>query len=205
MSKRDTMLRALCKQLGPEYSIRSIDYERCIYRDFGNGFNVEVSGVHTASLKKLATIYLWYGDTQPDCMIVRSESKVPRDKIGETVNMLYEYSEQLISAGKNNQAAIARIRFGKIVNCMSGGEDMRYRFTYGGQQKMMPVDTQMFTRNGYVCKCLFQNKKGIPVAVSRNVENDIWKVESNFFAVFFPSYEEAMEYCRERYALVMEG
>lgn len=62
MSKRDTMIRALCKSLGVDYRVTTIDLERVIYRDFGNGFNVEISGMYTSSMKKKATIYLWYGD-----------------------------------------------------------------------------------------------------------------------------------------------
>ena len=56
------MIRALCKSLGVDYRVTTIDLERVIYRDFGNGFNVEISGMHTSSMKKKATIYLWYGD-----------------------------------------------------------------------------------------------------------------------------------------------
>ena len=52
MSKRDTMIRALCKSLGVDYRVTTIDLERVIYRDFGNGFNVEISGMHTSSMKK---------------------------------------------------------------------------------------------------------------------------------------------------------
>lgn len=71
MSKRDTMIRALCKSLGVDYRVTTIDLERVIYRDFGNGFNVEISGMHTPSMKKKATIYLWYGDTMTECIIVK--------------------------------------------------------------------------------------------------------------------------------------
>ena len=59
MASRDTAIRALANSLGDEYSVCTIDLERVVYRDFGNGFNVEISGVHTASTKKKATIYLW--------------------------------------------------------------------------------------------------------------------------------------------------
>lgn len=72
MSKRDTMIRALCKSLGVDYRVTTIDLERVIYRDFGNGFNVEISGMHTSSMKKKATIYLWYGDTMTECIIVKN-------------------------------------------------------------------------------------------------------------------------------------
>ena len=32
MSKRDTMIRALCKSLGVDYRVTTIDLERVIYR-----------------------------------------------------------------------------------------------------------------------------------------------------------------------------
>lgn len=62
MSKRDQALRSLVKELGADYCIRTIDGEPCPYRDFGNGFNVEVSGMHTSSMRKTANIYLWFSD-----------------------------------------------------------------------------------------------------------------------------------------------
>ena len=60
MSKCDVKQNALCKSLGPDYRILYIDLKRCIYRDFGNGFDVEISGTHTTSNRKTATVYLWY-------------------------------------------------------------------------------------------------------------------------------------------------
>ena len=48
MKEKDKVLQALCDGLGEKYEIMMIDLERCIYRDFGNRFEVEVSGVHTA-------------------------------------------------------------------------------------------------------------------------------------------------------------
>ena len=80
MSKRDTMIRALCKSLGVDYRVTTIDLERVIYRDFGNGFNVEISGMHTSSMKKKATLYLWYGDTMCECIIVKKSGMLPEKK-----------------------------------------------------------------------------------------------------------------------------
>ena len=66
MSKLDTVQRELCRKLGDEYRIMRIDYEKVIYRDFGNGFNVEISGTHTTSEKKKATIYKTLHITIPE-------------------------------------------------------------------------------------------------------------------------------------------
>lgn len=48
MKEKDKVLQALCDGLGENYKLMEIDLELCIYRDFGNRFEVEVSGVHTA-------------------------------------------------------------------------------------------------------------------------------------------------------------
>ena len=52
-------MRELCEKLGSQYCIKDIDDEKVIYRDFGNGFDIEISGANTASLRKTVTIYLW--------------------------------------------------------------------------------------------------------------------------------------------------
>lgn len=50
-------LPELKKALGENYSIRTIDLEKCLYRDFGNGFNVEISGCSRAN-RKCPAIFL---------------------------------------------------------------------------------------------------------------------------------------------------
>lgn len=56
MKEKDKVLQALCDGLGENYKLMEIDLELCIYRNFGNRFEVEVSGVHTAKQNKKATI-----------------------------------------------------------------------------------------------------------------------------------------------------
>ena len=99
MASCDTAIRALCKSLGKDYRVTTIDFERVIYRDFGNGFNVEISGVHTTSKRKKATIYLWYGDKVFNCFIVDTIKDVAREDIGEVVENLLDYSNGLIASG----------------------------------------------------------------------------------------------------------
>ncbi len=106
MSKCDTAQRNLCKSLGKEYRICTIDLERVIYRDFGNGFNVEISGTRTASKRKLATIYLWFGES----FIVKSVQRVTRDDISATVEELYAYTKELISRGYNTRDALFQLK-----------------------------------------------------------------------------------------------
>lgn len=52
-------MKRLCKELGPDYQIDCIDLARVIYRDLGHGYDVEISGVNTNSLRKKACLYLW--------------------------------------------------------------------------------------------------------------------------------------------------
>ena len=52
-------LKAICEKLGNQYSIRLFDLEQVIYRDFGNGYDVEVSGLNHNNKTFNATIYVW--------------------------------------------------------------------------------------------------------------------------------------------------
>ena len=71
MTKKDKAIQELCDSLGGDYKVQDIDLETCIYRDFGNGFDVEISGVYTTSQKKKATIY--YGVWEKDIISRLSE------------------------------------------------------------------------------------------------------------------------------------
>ena len=106
MSKRDRMLRDLCKSLGKNYTIATIDLERVIYRDFGNGFHVEISGVHTSKENKRATLYLWHGNSAPACFIVKTVFDVPRGSIGNVAEELRRCSEELIRSGKGGRESL---------------------------------------------------------------------------------------------------
>lgn len=46
------------KTFGTNYSIRTIDLEKCLYQDFGNGFNVKISGCIRTNRKCPVTLYL---------------------------------------------------------------------------------------------------------------------------------------------------
>ena len=76
MKEKDKVLQALCDGLGENYKLMEIDLELCIYRDFGNRFEVEVSGVHTAKQNKKATIYLWCMDTSLKKLVKFQETKL---------------------------------------------------------------------------------------------------------------------------------
>ena len=89
-AKPTAHMKQLCEALGPGYSIQMIDMEQVICRDFGNGYNVEVSGTNTASIKKLATIYLWVG-TQ---IIAKTLHDVPQCEIGTRVEELNKLTQE---------------------------------------------------------------------------------------------------------------
>lgn len=105
-------LRELKRTLGAEYQIRTIDWEKCLYRDFGNGFNVEVSGCSRANRKGAATLYLWFGDHAYDCLIVKTVRDVGRsaEAIGEAVDNLRDYSSSLIAHGYDSRDKLYHLK-----------------------------------------------------------------------------------------------
>ena len=107
MSRCDVKQNALCKSLGPEYKVMYVDGERCIYRDFGNGFDVEISGTYTTSNRKTATIYLWY---MPEKMTVKRVSGVKQSDIGKVVDELYKFSQELLQKEITDRNALWEIR-----------------------------------------------------------------------------------------------
>ena len=103
---------ALCKKLGKDYHICYVDLERCIYRDFGNGFNLEISCTHTVSKRKKAKLYLWFGE----CFIVRKVYGVAQEDIGTVAEELHEYTKQLIKQGYDNRIALLDMLHPKLNN-----------------------------------------------------------------------------------------
>ena len=108
METKAPTIHQLKKQLGPEYRICTIDLERCLYRGFGNGFNVEISGVSSGKKRLKAPLYLWYGDKAPDCLIVKTVHNIDRSAsaIGSEADCLRDYSNGLIQHGYNNRDAL---------------------------------------------------------------------------------------------------
>ena len=107
MSRCDIKQNDLCKSLGPYYRILCIDLERCIDRDFGNGFDVEISGTYTTSNHKTATVYLWY---VPEKITVKRVSGVKQSEIGKVVDELYQFSQELLHKGITDRDALWSIR-----------------------------------------------------------------------------------------------
>ena len=107
MSARDTAQNKLCKSLGKVYKIEPFDGERCIYRDFGNKFDVEICDTHTTSQRRKAKIYLWY-----DAMFtVTCIKEVPFSEIGNVVDRLYEYTCELYRTGAATEENLRKLRY----------------------------------------------------------------------------------------------
>lgn len=106
-------LKELEEALGSGYTVRTIDLENCLYRDFGNGFNVEISGCSDARSKGEATLYLWFGDDMCDCIIVKTVHDVVRcaEKIDAACEELYEYSQSLIAQGYADRRSLFNLKY----------------------------------------------------------------------------------------------
>ena len=83
----------ICKSLGKEYRVVDFDLEKCIYRNFGNGFDIEISNIGSSTSKKPVNIYLWFGDKAQGHLIVRSVIGITRSAecISEVVESLRDY------------------------------------------------------------------------------------------------------------------
>lgn len=95
-------IKELCAALGSQYEIRVIDFEQVIYRDFGNGFNVEISGVNHNSSKRNAWIYMWRGHSFT-MFICRD---IPQDALGAKVEELLQLSQKLVAEYGGDEAAL---------------------------------------------------------------------------------------------------
>lgn len=78
---------------------------------------------------------------------------------------------------------------------------MTHRIFYGIDFKLTDYDKKMFSRKGYECKDLLQGRAGLPVVVSQKQDMDfpIWKVQYGFSCLVFPTYKDAMDFCRDRF------
>ena len=106
-TKRDYAQDKLCREIGNGCRILRVDEERCIYRDFGNGFNVEVSGTHTTSKRRKAVIFLWYGSA----FTVTCIKEVPFSEIGNVINRLYDYTCELCRTGAATEKNLGELRY----------------------------------------------------------------------------------------------
>lgn len=65
-------LKEICAKLGDNYSVRLFDLEQVIYRDFGNGYDVEVSGLNHNRNEYDAVIYVWRTEPNSICETIKN-------------------------------------------------------------------------------------------------------------------------------------
>ena len=84
-------MKKLCNSLGSEYEINQhFGLERIIYRDLGNGYEIEISGANTSSKNKPVSIFLWC--TAP-MRVVGCINDVPQNDIAECIDFMNIFSE----------------------------------------------------------------------------------------------------------------
>lgn len=99
-------IKDLCKFLGDEYEVVIIDFEYVIYRNFGNGYEIEVSGANTNSKNKPVTIFLWC--TAP-MNVIGCINGVPQNDIAECIDFMYIFSEYYKDAAPNTQEKLLEL------------------------------------------------------------------------------------------------
>ena len=52
-------IKEILRKLGNKYTIKTIDFENCIYLMLDNGYYFEISGLDNARKSFSATIYVW--------------------------------------------------------------------------------------------------------------------------------------------------
>ncbi len=110
MAKNPT-IKELKNQLGNDYEIYWIDLEKCLYRDYGNGFDLEISAVSHANRNCPASLYLWINHNT-DYYMVKSNHNVGRtaDAIHAAAEEMYELSQKLIARGCTDKKTFLKMK-----------------------------------------------------------------------------------------------
>ena len=108
MATKNATIKQLRKELCDKYRIMNIDMELCPYRDFGNGFDLEISDVSHTARKCPATLYLWFTGEKSSPLIVKTVHDVERsaEAIHAAAEELYELYESLIKHGITDRDAL---------------------------------------------------------------------------------------------------
>ena len=59
MKKPKELIKQVAVAVGEDYTLMLIDDEWCLYRDLGNGYDIEVNLSGTKKLTLNATVYVW--------------------------------------------------------------------------------------------------------------------------------------------------
>ena len=78
---------------------------------------------------------------------------------------------------------------------------MFHKLIYQKKAALTEADARDFSTKDYTCVKLLLTKRGRPVAIleSNDTKNWHWRVQYGFSTVVFPTYAEAMQFCRERF------
>lgn len=87
-------IKVLCKALGSQYSIKQIDFEYVICRDFDNGFRLVISDVDNSFEDYCVTIAVW--NTTKDLMSDCFYNVYPASKIKTVVEQCVEKYSNLV-------------------------------------------------------------------------------------------------------------
>ena len=91
------------KELGVPYEIKNIDCEPCLYRNFKNGFDLEICGVYSRRRKQNRRIFICLWQVKRYFTIVAEVSEIPYNAqaIHTVAEMLYAYSNKLLAEAHN--------------------------------------------------------------------------------------------------------
>ena len=78
-SRRDRYISELCEKCGEGYTLKTIDFERCIYRNLGNGYDIEICLV--SDRHKKASIYVWWKDPLGGYNVVEAHHDIPHEDL----------------------------------------------------------------------------------------------------------------------------
>ena len=79
LSKRDKYVSDLCEKCGKGYTLKTIDFERCIYKDLGNGYDIEISSISKRWTK--ASIYVWFKYPMGEYKVVKTVHDIPHNEL----------------------------------------------------------------------------------------------------------------------------
>ena len=85
-SKRDRYISELCEKCGKNYTLKTIDFERCIYKNFGNGYDMEIS--LASSRHERASIYIWHKELSGGYRVVESHHDIPHNELPSILQVI---------------------------------------------------------------------------------------------------------------------
>ena len=86
LSQRDRYIGELCGKCGQGYTLKTIDFEQCIYKNLGNGYYMEISLV--SNRHKRASVYLWAKYTTGGYKVVESHHDIPHEDLPNLLKII---------------------------------------------------------------------------------------------------------------------